>query len=265
MFNNIFNKTLFEKRWATLVWIVAITAFCVLVVVLFPTFKESFGEALKETPESLKSLLGEASDYQNINGYIDIQVINQMVFLTLIMGIILGTGLIGGEESDGRLQTLLAQPVSRGRVYWHKFAAMSLLILLATLGVFVGTVLGALFIGEAGNLELVRLMQATLMTWLVTLVFAGLAFAIGAITGKKGMSGIVAGFLAFAFFMITTLAGTATVLKSVNHLSPFKYFNTPSIMKTGLDTGNVIVLLAIIAVLALLGWFWFRSRDVYQK
>lgn len=265
MLRGILRKTLYEKRWSSLIWFVSIAAFCLLVVALFPTFRESFGEALKDTPESLKSLLGEATDYQNINGYVDIQVVNQMVFLTLIMGIILGTGLIGGEESDGRLQTLLTQPVSRTGVYWKKFGAMSILILLTTIGLLAGTALGALMIGEYGNLDLTRLALATIMTWLVTLVFATLAFVVGAVSGKKGMSGIVAGFLAFATFMITTLAGTATVLKSVNHLSPFKYFNTPSIMKTGLDTGNLVVLVGIVAVMAIVGWIWFRRRDVYQK
>ncbi len=265
MLRNIFQKTLYDKRWSTLIWLLSITAFCLFVVALFPTFRESFGEALKDVPDSLKSMMGEAADYQNINGYIDIQVINQMVFLTLIMGIILGTSLLGGEESDGRLQTLLAQPVSRTRVYWHKFAAMSLLLLGATAGVFLGTILGAALIGELNNLSLGRLGLAALMTWLVTLVFTALAFAIGAISGKKGVAGIAAGFLAFATFMITTLAGTATILKQINYLSPFKYFNTPSIIKTGLDTGNVLILVAIIAVLAVAGWLIFVRRDVYQR
>jgi ABC-2 type transport system permease protein len=264
MLNSIFLKTLFEKRWSTLIWVIAVTAFCVLVVVLFPTFKDSFGEALKDTPESLKSLLGEATDYQNINGYVDIQVINQMVFLTLIMGIILGTSLLGGEESNGRLQTLLAQPVSRSRIYWHKLSAMTVIILIVSLGILIGTIIGSFLIGEADNLRLLRLLQATLMTWLVTLVFGCLAYSVGAITGKKGMSGIVAGFLAFVTFMVTTLAGTATVLKTVNYASPFKYFNTPSVMKTGLDTFNIFVLLGILMVLSLIGWFWFTRRDVYQ-
>lgn len=265
MLNNIFSKTVYEKRWSTLIWVLSIAAFCLLVVVLFPTFRDSFGEALKDTPDSLKSLLGEATDYQTINGYIDIQVVNQMVFLTLIMGIMWGTGLLSGEESSGTLQTLLVQPVSRSKVYLHKFLALSVLILIGILGVFLGTVMGALIIGEAGNIYLLRLVQATLMTWLVTLVFAALAFCIGGVTGRKGLSGIVAGFFAFALYMITALAGTATVLRSINNLSPFKYFNTPSIMKNGLDTGNVFVLIGIILLLVAVGWFFFNRRDVYQK
>lgn len=263
MLQNVFLKTLFDKRWSTLIWTVVIALFCLFVIILFPTFKESFGEALKDTPESLQSLLGNASDYQNINGYLDIQVVNQMVFLTLIMSIIMGTALLSGEETSGSLQSLLAQPISRSRVYGSKLAAMSLLLLIACLGVFAGTYLGALFIGEAGNIESGRLLLATLMTWLITLFFGVLAFAIGAVTGKKGIAGILAGFLAFATFMITTLAGTAEILKTINYLSPFKYFNTPSIMKTGIDTNNILILVAGIIAMAVIGWFVFRKRDIY--
>lgn len=263
MLKNTFLKTLFDKRWSTLIWFAVILLFSLFVIVLFPTFKDSFGEALKDTPESLRSLFGEASDYQNINGYLDIQVVNQMVFLTLIMSIIMGTGLLSGEESSGSLQSLLAQPISRTKVYISKLLAMSLLLLLACSGIFFGVYIGALMIGEAGNLETGRLVLATFMTWVITLFFGALAFAMGAISGKKGAAGIIAGFLAFATYIITTLSGTAEVLKTINYASPFRYFNTPSIMKTGLDTGNLLVLAAGIMIIITVGWIVFRKRDIY--
>lgn len=263
MLQSVFLKTLFDKRWSTLIWFAVIAAFSLLVVTLFPTFKESFGEALKNTPESLQSLLGNASDYQNINGYIDIQVINQMVFLTLIMSIIMGTALLSGEETNGTLQSLLAQPISRTRVYFSKLLAMCVLLLISCTGIFLGTYVGALLVGEAGNLNSGRLLLATAMTWVITLLFGILAYAVGAVTGKRGVSGIIAGFLAFTTFMITTLAGTAEVLKSINYISPFKYFNTPSIMKTGLETNNLLILTAGIVAMAAIGWFVFRKRDIY--
>lgn len=265
MFKNIFLKTLFEKRWSTIIWFIAIAVFCLLIVVLFPTFKDSFGQALTDVPDSMKSLLGDASDYQNINGYIDIQVINQMVFLTLIMSIILGTNLLSGEESNGTLQTLLAQPVSRTKVYFHKLLALLLILLIGVSGIILGTVAGVLPIGELSSLNMSRLLQATLMLWLVTTLFGVLSFVIGAITGRKGLAGIVVGFIAFSTYMITALAGTAEVLKTVNYLSPFKYFNTPSVMKNGLDSGNLTIFVASIALFVVIGWIVFRRRDIYQK
>jgi len=264
MFNSILAKTLYERRLSTWVWTIAFVACVVLVVVLFPTFKDSFGEALKDVPESLQGLLGNASDYQTINGFVDIQVIGQMVFLTLILGIIIGTSLLAGEESSRTLHTLLAQPVSRTRVFIEKYLAIMIITAVACIGgIFGGILLGAIPIGELSNVDIGRSFQAALMTWLLTLAFATLAYTIGAITGKRGTAGIVAGFYAFATYMVTTLASSASALEKLNNFSPFHYFNQPSVIKHGLDIGNVAVLVVGILVLFAVGLIVFRRRNIY--
>lgn len=265
MLRSILGKSLYERRISTWIWTLSFLACVVLIVVLFPTFKDSFGEALKDVPESLQGLLGNASDYQTINGFVDIQVIGQMVFLTLILGIIIGTNLLAGEESSRTLHTLLAQPVSRTRIYIEKYLATMIITAIACIGgIFGGIVLGAIPIGELSNVDIGRSFQAAFMTWLLTLAFATLAYMIGAITGKRGVAGIVAGFYAFAMYMITTLASSASALEKLNNFSPFHYFNQPSVMKTGLDMGNIAVLSTAIVILFLIGLYIFRRRNIYQ-
>ncbi len=265
MLKSIFLKTIYEKRWATIGWVVAILATTVLVVVLFPTMRDSFGESLKNVPESLKSFIGDASDYQNIVGYSDIQVITQMIFMTVILGVILGSGSLAGDEGEGTLQTLLYQPTKRSRVYIEKLAAISLVMLLATIAVTGGIYLGALFIGEAGNLNFERIAQATLATWLITMVFGMLAFMIGAITGKRGLAGMIAGAVAFITYIVSSLAPTADVLKRLDYASPFHYFNHPSILKNGLELSDTLVLIAINIAMIILGYIIFVKRDIYQR
>lgn len=266
MLKTILGKTLYEKRVSTLIWTITFFAFVVLIVIFFPTLKDSFGQALKDVPESLQGLLGNASDYQNINGYIDIQVVGQMVFLTLILGIITGTSLLAGEENSGSLHTLLAQPVSRARVYIEKFIALAIILAVTcVIGTFVGIIVGALPVGEYNNVDLGRSLQASCMIWLLTLAFGTLAYAIGAITGKRSVAGIVAGFYAFGGYMITTLASTASALDKLNTFSPFHYFNQPSVMKHGIDMGNVAVLVIGIVVLFVAGLVIFKRRNIYQR
>jgi putative exporter of polyketide antibiotics len=96
-------------------------------------------------------------------------------------------------------------------------------------------------------------------------VFASLSFCIGGLLGRKGIAGIVAGFLAFTLFLINSLATTATVLKNINNFSPFKYYNDPGILQHGVDGGSILVLSSAIVFLAILGWVGFIRRDVYQK
>lgn len=264
MLKTIFGKTLYERRLSTIIWTLAFFACVLLIVVLFPTFKDSFGQALNDVPESLKGLLGNASDYQTINGYVDIQVIGQMIFLTLILGIILGTSFLAGEENSRTLHTLLVQPISRTRIYIEKYLAMMVITFVAIIGgIFGGIIAGAIPIGELHNTSVWRMLQAAGMTWLLTLAFATLAYTIGAITGKRGIAGIVAGFYAFATYMITTLASSATVLEKLDYISPFHYFNQPSVIKTGLDSGNITVLTAATLLLFLIGLWIFRKRNIY--
>ena len=61
MFKNIFNKTLYTKRWMMIVWSLALMAFVVLTMLIFPTFKE-VGQSFNDVPDSLKSLLGDGNE-----------------------------------------------------------------------------------------------------------------------------------------------------------------------------------------------------------
>jgi ABC-2 type transport system permease protein len=263
MFTSILSKTLYEKRWFTLGWTIAIALMVILIVVLFPTFKESFGVALKDVPESMKAFLGSAEDYQTIAGYVNLQVVAQMVFMTIIMAVILFTSLLAGDETNGTLQSLLYQPVSRGRVYLHKLIAGMLITAIACVGLGLGILLGVALIHE--HIDLGKLAQTTLAVWLITMVFGALAYAAGACIGRRGATGAIAGIIAFATYTLTSLATTADSLEKLNYLSPFRYFNSPNVLQHGLDAAHTAVLGGLIVVLLLIGYLIFIKRDIYQR
>lgn len=263
MLRTIFLKTLFEKRWMTLWWTLSSVALTVFIILFFPTFKESFGEALKDVPESMRALVGSAADYQTLDGYINLQVFQQMIFLPVILGVILCTGLLGGDENEGTLQTLLTHPVSRTKAYFHKLAASLVIIGIVTFGFFLGSWLGALIIGE--SVDLWRLLQATYMTWLVSIAISLIGFALAAITGKRALAGSIAGAYAFVMYVITSLVESVKGLRFVEYFSPFHYFNHPSPLKATFDFGDMFVLLAASLVLIILGYIVFVRRDIYQR
>ncbi len=263
MLNSIFLKTLYEKRWAMVWWGLAMFATTLLIVVLFPTFQESFGQSLQNVPDSLKQVLGNATDYQRIEGFLHLQVFMQMIFLTIIYGIILCTGLIAGEESRGTLQTLLAQPVSRTKVYFHKIAAASVILWIVNFALFVGILVGCLLIGESPDYW--RVFLATNVTWLVSMVFSLFGFALGSATGKRGISGAFAGIYVFLAYLISSLVATVDWLKYPNHLSPIKYLSEPRVLEKGIDTSSLILLISPCIGLVVAGWYMFRKRDIYSK
>ena len=96
MFRNIYLKTLYEKRWGTLWWTLGGFAMSLLTVAFYPVLRDTLGKSLQEVPEEMRALLGDASVYKTITGFVDLQVFDQMNLLPIILAVILGTGLIAG-------------------------------------------------------------------------------------------------------------------------------------------------------------------------
>ena len=263
MLRSIFKKTLYEKRWSIVWWSLAMFIMTLFIVVLFPTFKDTFGQTLNNVPESLKQVLGSANDYQRIEGYLHIQVFMQMIFLTVIYSVIIFTGLVAGDESNGTLHTLLSQPVSRSKVYIQKLLAGGAMLWIVNFTVFVATWLGCLLIGE--SLDYWRLFQATNFMWLIALTFGLVGYALGAATGKRGLAGALAGVYAFLAYLVSSLTATVDWLKYPNYLSPIKYFGDSRVLDNGLQLTNTLVLVGSCALLVIVGWIIFRNRDIYSK
>lgn len=262
MLRNVFLKTLFEKRWMTFWWSLISLLLIIGIVALFPLFKDSLSD-LANVPEELKSLVGDASAYSTMEGWLSFQVFDQMVFIGIILGIIIGGSLLAGEENEGTLQSLLALPVKRGAVYWQKFAAIAVIVGVVSLCLLVGSWLGVVIIGE--SVAAWPLFLSTIMSWLMGVFFAALTYCIGAVTGKRGVAGIVAGLFAFAAFMISSLAAGIDALKYVDYVSPFHYYNKPSPLSAEFQLVDALVLAAVSLVLLAIGHRVFTRRDIYQR
>jgi len=263
MFRTIFLKTLFEKRWMIFWWTLSSILLTLLIALFFPTLKDSFGESLKNVPESMQSLVGNAADYQTYAPYLNIQVFQQMIYLPVILGVILCTGLIGGDENEGTLQTLLTYPVSRTKIYLHKLAASAVIVGIVTFGFFLASWLGGLIINEP--LDLWRALQATFMAWLVSMSVSLIGFAFSAVTGKRAIAGSLAGAYFFMMYIVSSLVESVKALRYVDYFSPLHYYDHPSPLKAAFDFGDMFVLFAASVVLIVIGYVFFVKRDVYQR
>jgi ABC-2 type transport system permease protein len=254
MFSNVFRKTVYEKRWTMLAWSIGLFFMALLTMSFYPFFKNSgFDQVIANAPKSLQGLLGQAADYKSVPGYVDQQIFAlRMPLLTIIMSITLFFGIGIGDEDRGTLETLLAQPVSRTSVYLQKFMAGAALIALASIGIIHGSV------------AFDKLLMATFGCWLLSLLFGTLAYAAGAITGKRGVTIAISSVVAFGTYLISSMAPAVDKLASAVKLTPFYYYNTPSIAVHGLKWSHLLVLGGTIAIMGLVGLVVFKNRDLVQ-
>ncbi len=262
---SIFFKTLYEKRWMILFWTLGVAAMAMLTLSFYSTFRDgNFDEVLKNLPKAAQGLAGSLASNKTIPGFVSQQVFALRVpLLTLIMGIMLFTGLLAGDEGEGTLQSLLAQPVSRARVFIEKFVAGMIISFIICTGAAIGIKLALLIINE--QLNPWALMQSVIGVWLLTLVFGTIGFATGAITGRRSVASGVASLFAFGTYLISSLAPSVSSLETIQKISPFYYYNSPPTAVYGLKLSNVLVMAITTLVLIAVSLFIFNRRDIYQR
>ncbi len=265
MFKNIFLKTLYEKRWMVLFWTLGVVAMAMLMMAFYHSFSAGgFDEVLKNLPKSFQGLVGNVADLKTVAGYVSQEVFALRIpLLTLIMGVVLFTALLAGDENQGTLQTLLTQPVSRLRVFVEKYLAGVLVSFIICLGAFIGVALGLIMIHE--RMGFGHLFEAVVGVWLLTLVFGTLGFALGAITGKRGLTGSLTSLATFGTYLITSFAPNVAGLSKIEKFSPFHYYNNPGIAQHGLQLHNVLVMLVLILIPLIVSAVIFQRRDIYQR
>lgn len=260
MFKTILRKTLYEKRWMLLAWSIGIFAMTFFTVILFPNFRE-FDQLAEDLPESLRSLIGSAESYRTIAGYVGQQIYGpQIPIFTIIMSIVLFVGISAGDEDQGILQNLLSQPVSRVRVFMEKAGAAFIILGGACLAIVAGVLIPLFIINE--SMSFVRLLEATIAVWLVTIGFGAVAYGVAMATGKKGLAIGAASGYAFACFLVASLAPSVKLLRPVEKFSLFYYYDGAQVPVSGLDLVNVLAMAAFTAVLLAISLILFRRRDL---
>ena len=107
-------------------WVAGVVGLVAMVAGFYPEVRglPSLDSIYADLPAGLQSLLG-GSDLVSPSGYLRTQLLAfflPMVLLVLGMG--RGAALLAGEEEDRTLDLLLAQPISRSRLYLVKSAAV---------------------------------------------------------------------------------------------------------------------------------------------
>lgn len=261
----VIKATLWQRRWSTFWWAVGIASFIAITLVFYPTFKNSASsleQSFASLPKAALGLFGGSSDFFSPVGYLNSQIFFLLLPLLLTMlAVSLGASLIARDEQDSTLETLLARPISRGRLMTAKILAGSTILAAVSLVSLAAVVLFAR-IFQLSAVPSSAIALATVNSFLLAYCTGAIAFLLAATGWARGAAIGIGAFIGFAGYIISSLAGTVNWLKGPSKVFPFNYFQSEAILRQTYHWTSALYFVAVIVVCGILSYTVFRRRDL---
>ena len=258
----VFAKALRDERRGLIGWSIGMAAFGGYLLAAFPTIRHNpeLKRLLESYPEAMRKMLS-LRDFTTGPGYLQGEVFSFMAPLLLVMvGVLYGSDATSGEEERRTIDLLLANPVPRWRVVADKAAAMATALVVVSAALYATLAVGDVVLGM--GVSVAWLGAAVLASFLFALDMGMLALALGAVTGRRGLSRGVVAVVAVASYLVF---GLADLVKALRPLRPFSLFYQ-SLGREPLFTGfapwRTLVLVGVALALAALAAVAFERRDL---
>ena len=260
---NLFTKTLRDLRGQILGWGIGAGLLGVMVIFLYPSFKDqtaALSEMLKGYPPALMAFFGDFSRMSTYLGWLNIEFYSYGPPILAIFAVVVGTGLIAGEEEKGTLDLLMSHPIRRWRIVTDKFAAfvVATVLIMALIALFfVGS---SVMIGETSQLG--RLAVGTMNIVPITLAGGALALMASVLFRSRRLANMVALVVIIGSYFLESLGKTVDALEPYRPIALFHYYDSSAALFEGIKWGDVGVLLALTALFFVIALFAFQRRDI---
>ena len=258
----VIRYSLRSSRGAIIGWGIGLAALALMMGSLFDMIASS-GDLMEAYVEALPEF-AELFDFGAMNtpiGWLDVEYFS---FVPLIIGLFaagVGASLLARDEEGGTLDLILAHPVSRTGLFWGRFLASTLVIIILLLISWASLLLSMTW-SENFTIPAFDLLLPFVSLFGILMFFMTLALLFSMLLPARSMASMIAGMLVAASFFITLLSGVVEELERAADFSPLTYLETATAIEDGLNLTWFGVFIAIDLVLALLSWLLFQRRDV---
>lgn len=255
--------TLSSLRGQILGWGLGVAALGLILVPFYDVFMEQQADFLQMIesypPEFLAFFGGDAASLATTEGYLGMYGFSMLPVIVGIFAVIVGSGLLASDEESGRLDLIVAHPVSRTGIYWGR----TLAFVAASLGIMIVGWLGFSILLGGSSLDVTWGQMALPFLPLLaqTLLYGALALLLSMLLPARRLAAAGAGVVLVLSYLLTSMAGLNDSLAAVARFLPYDYFQGGEAIN-GLDWPSFLGLLVASAALALLAWWRFQRRDI---
>ena len=257
-----FFHTLRRYRSAILFWGLGLAAIGSIVVLVYDTISEKqalIEQFMEGMPPVFAAMAGEAEQYSTPSGWLHIKY---FMFLPVMIGfyaVMSGAAILAGDEEQGRLDLIMAYPLSRTRVFFGR---------LLGLGTATFLILGIAWLGIVGSVTLTpfRLSPLQAMIPFVTLFavivfFQALALLMSMLMPSKNISAGAAGLVLIVSFFFEVFSQVQPKLKPLAASLPLHYYQG-GLAVENFSWGSLALLLGTATLLVAAAWRLFSKREI---
>lgn len=262
----VLRRFMRDRRRSVIGWTVGTFLFFLLQNAFYPSFKDepAFSTAFDDLPDSVQSLFGfsDAVPLTSAPGWVQGQVFSLLPVLIVIFAVSLGVRALATSEEDGTLELLLSNPIERRRVAAERFGAFVALTFAVGLGSCLLTLATLPFLDLTDGVSMPGYFASALGVIGLGVLFGGLAFAIGAATGRRALALSIASGAAAVTYVFNGLAGSVEAAHPLRLVSPFHWFLGRNMLAQGVAVESLTLPFGLALVFVLLGGLFFLRRDL---
>ncbi len=248
-------------RGQILGWGLTLAALGLFLIPFYDVFleqKEGMLQLLNSYPKELMAFFGDMADFFEPAGYLDVYF-SYLPLIVCIFAVMAGSGLLAGDEESGRLDLVLAYPVSRSALFFGRLAAF----VLAAAGIMLCGWLGfSVMLGSTAlSLTWGQMALPFLSLLAQVLIYGALALLLSMLLPSRRLAATLSGGVLVASYFLTGLSRLNGDLRAVARLLPHDYYQSGRAVD-GLNMTWFLGLLGVSAALVLLAWWLFLKRDI---
>jgi ABC-2 type transport system permease protein len=262
----LIRSYLLDRRTGLLAYIGGCLGMLWMYIALFPTIQkqaEGLNALLQNMPETLtKAFNLQSLDYSKLSNFISAEYFSFLwPLIVIILVISWSAAALAGEVERGTIELLLAQPISRLQLYYTRYAAVLLTLLLFTgLTVLPEYPLAVVYGVQESAGHFLRLSGVAFCFGFAIL---GLSFLASAWFWEKGKVSLSLSMVLVLMYVVNIVSGLRENLDWLKYGSFFHYYQPATVLVRGIVDWKGITILLIVGFLGMLLGSWvFVNRDI---
>lgn len=262
----IIKRTIKDRIFVISIYIVVASLLLIMYTAMFPSFstqQEQWNQVVKTIPENMMKAFN-LQDY-SLSSYHSFIASEEYSItwpvLLIILAISFAGGALAGEVEKGTIEILLAQPISRIKLFLSRY--LSGLIAITTyvaVTVFLAIPLAEIFNIKYSASHFVFL---ALIAWLFGWAVFSLAMMLSAIFSDRGKVYFISAGILVLMYVVNIVAVLKESFSDLKYFSFFYYYNPANALNRGqIDHWSYLVFGGTIIVCFVLGLLFFNKRDI---